>query len=62
MATNGYYKSTMHRVINPMGEDSNKPHFSLPLFLHPRPEVRLSEKHTAGSFLKERLGEIGLKR
>lgn len=32
---------------------------ALPAF---RPEVRLSEKHTAGSFLRERLGEIGLVR
>lgn len=60
MATQGYYQSTLHRVINPVGESARTPRFSLPLFLHPRPEVRLSERHTAGSFLKERLGEIGL--
>jgi hypothetical protein len=33
----------------------------MPLFLHPWPEVRLSDRHTAGSYLDERLREIGLK-
>jgi hypothetical protein len=30
----------------------------LPLFLHPRPEVVLSKRHTAGSYLTERLREL----
>jgi len=33
----------------------------MPLFLHPRDEVKLSNKYTASSYLKERLLEIGLK-
>ncbi len=34
--------------------------FSMPLFQHPRDEVKLSEEYTAGSYLEERLNEIGL--
>jgi hypothetical protein len=33
----------------------------MPLFLHPRPEVRLSARHTAASYLDERLRELGLR-
>jgi len=61
MASGGYYKSTTHQVVNPLGEDSSKPRLSMPLFLHPHPDVRLSETHTARSYLHERLKEIGLK-
>jgi hypothetical protein len=32
----------------------------LPLFLHPRPDVMLSERHTAGTYLTERLTELGV--
>jgi len=60
MASQGYYKSTTHQVVNPRGPEAKLPRFSMPLFLHPRPEVRLSEKHTARSYLDERLCEIGL--
>lgn len=60
MASNGYYKSTTHRVVNPVGSDSKLPRYSMPLFLHPRPEVLLTEKMTAGGYLKQRLTEIGL--
>jgi len=60
LASNGYYKSTTHQVINPSGEMAYKPRYSMPLFIHPRPDVRLSEKHTARSYLEERLREIGL--
>ncbi len=59
-ATGGHYISTTHRVINPAGSDATKPRYSMPLFIHPRPEVRLSERHTAGTYLEERLREIGL--
>jgi isopenicillin N synthase-like dioxygenase len=61
MATNGYYRSTPHRVVNPEGVGAARPRLSMPLFLHPWPEVRLSDRHTAGSYLDERLREIGLK-
>jgi isopenicillin N synthase-like dioxygenase len=59
-ASQGYYKSTTHRVVNPMGPDATLPRYSMPLFLHPRPEVQLTEGLTAGEFLKQRLREIGL--
>ena len=39
----------------------NKSRFSIPLFLHPRQDVILSNRYTAGSYLLERLKEIGLK-
>lgn len=60
MASQGYYKSTTHQVINPSGPDALKPRYSMPLFMHPRPEVRLSPIHTARSYKEERLREIGL--
>ena len=61
MATDGYYRSTPHRVVNPAGEEASRSRLSMPLFLHPWPEIRLSDHHTAGSYLEERLREIGLK-
>lgn len=60
-ASAGYYPSTQHRVVNPTGEGSKKSRVSLPLFLHPRPDVVLSDRHTAGSYLDERLRELGVK-
>lgn len=59
-ASAGYFPSTSHRVINPDGTDKTKSRISLPLFLHPKPEVVLSERHTAGSYLQERLRELGV--
>lgn len=61
-ASQGYYPSTIHRVLNPTGEEAKKSRISLPLFLHPRPDVVLSERHTAGSYLNERLIELGVKK
>ena len=59
-ASGGYYPSTTHRVINPEGSDKTKSRISLPLFLHPKPEVVLSDRHTANSYLMERLRELGV--
>ncbi|WP_341503904.1 2OG-Fe(II) oxygenase family protein [Gallaecimonas sp. GXIMD4217] len=59
-ASGGYFPSTSHRVINPEGMDKSKSRISLPLFLHPKPEVVLSERYTADSYLKERLRELGV--
>lgn len=55
----GYFTSTTHRVINPPETQPNQSRISLPLFLHPRPDVVLSERHTAKSYLQERLRELG---
>tara|TARA_R110001583_G_scaffold1920_8_gene14537 strand:- start:863 stop:1702 length:840 start_codon:yes stop_codon:yes gene_type:complete len=60
-ASQGYFPSTSHRVINPTGDNATKSRISLPLFLHPRNEVVLSEKHTHASYLLERLKELGVK-
>jgi isopenicillin N synthase-like dioxygenase len=60
-ASNGYFPSTTHQVINPDNHIDNKSRFSMPLFLHPRDEVVLSKKYTAKEYLDERLREIGLK-
>tara|TARA_R110000868_G_scaffold8205_1_gene42407 strand:+ start:6053 stop:6925 length:873 start_codon:yes stop_codon:yes gene_type:complete len=60
--SNGYYPSTQHRVLNPTGEAATQPRMSCPLFLHPRPEVKLSERYTADSYLHERLVELGLRK
>lgn len=59
-ASNGYFPSTSHRVVTPAGTDNRDGRMSLPLFLHPRPEVVLSDRYTAGSYLKERLDELGV--
>ncbi|MCX5742504.1 MAG: isopenicillin N synthase family oxygenase [Proteobacteria bacterium] len=71
--TNGLYKSTTHRVVNPT--DSSTERFSMPCFVHARREVDLTplascversggekkyESITAGDFLDRRLREIGL--
>ncbi len=59
-ASGHYYPSTTHRVINPEGQDQGRSRISLPLFLHPKPEVVLSDRYTADSYLKERLKELGV--
>ena len=59
-ASQGYFPSTTHRVINPLGEDMQESRMSLPIFLHPRPEVVLSARYTAESYLNERLQELGV--
>ena len=72
--SNGFYKSTTHRVVNP--DNSRDRRFSMPFFVHPRSEVDLTplpefversggQRHfeaiDAGSYLNRRLQEIGLK-
>ncbi|GLR71152.1 2OG-Fe(II) oxygenase family protein [Agaribacter marinus] len=59
-ASGSYFPSTTHRVINPVGTDVTKARISLPLFLHPRPDVVLSDNYTAESYLQERLRELGV--
>ena len=61
VCSNGYYPSTIHRVINPIGDATRLPRYTIPVFIHPRDEVILSDQYTARSFLDERLMEIGLK-
>ncbi|HTM63773.1 MAG TPA: 2OG-Fe(II) oxygenase family protein [Gammaproteobacteria bacterium] len=58
--TQYYYKSTTHRVINPVDENQFRSRYSMPLFLHARCDVRLSDKYTAKEYLDERLREIGI--
>ncbi len=57
-ASGAYYPSTVHRVLNPEGADRAKSRISLPLFLHPRREVVLSERYTVGSYFDERMREL----
>lgn len=61
MVSGGYYPSTTHQVVNPGSTSQNTARFSMPLFLHPNDHVWLSKDYTAGSYLEERLKEIGLK-
>jgi isopenicillin N synthase-like dioxygenase len=74
--TNGRLKSTTHRVVNPPIEQWSDPRFSMPFFLHPKPDMSLAclnscidkdhpkiyADQTAGEYLDERLKEIGLKK
>ncbi|WP_129136162.1 2-oxoglutarate and iron-dependent oxygenase domain-containing protein [Luteimonas sp. YGD11-2] len=74
--TNHVYPSTIHRVVNPPGEQARQPRYSVPFFLHPNPDYlidvlpscisddnpsRYPEPITAHGFLEERLREIKLK-
>ena len=70
--TNGLYKSTTHRVVNP--GDASSERFSMPCFVHARTDVDLSPlpscvartgetkypRISAGDYLAQRLREIGL--
>jgi isopenicillin N synthase-like dioxygenase len=71
--TNGLFKSTTHRVVNP--KDAHTRRYSMPMFVHPRNEVDLTpHPHfvamtggtpqypsiNAGDYLHQRLKEIGL--
>lgn len=72
--TNGVIPSTTHRVVNPDDVSTNR--FSMPFFVHPRPEVSLRVLDncrgegfptpppdiTAQGYLDERLEELGLTR
>lgn len=60
MCTQHYYVSTTHRVVNPEGQVDNVSRYSMPLFLHARKDVRLSEQYTATEYLHERLRQIGI--
>jgi isopenicillin N synthase-like dioxygenase len=74
--TNGYLKSTTHRVVNPPKEKWGEPRYSIPFFLHPVGKMPLNalaqcitesrpkafDDITAGEYLDERLIEIGLKK
>lgn len=58
--TNGFWPSTMHRVINPT-EGSEEDRMSTPLFFHPHDETFLSNRYqTSKAFLQERNTEVGL--
>lgn len=72
--TNDRLISTTHRVVNPPEHKWSEPRFSIPFFLHPRPEARLDcipscvsdkkpakyDESSANEFLMQRLREIGL--
>ena len=57
-ASGKYYPSTVHRVLNPTGDSAKKSRISLPLFLHPRREVVLSERYTVETYFNERMEEL----
>ena len=60
LASQDYFPSTTHRVVNP-DASVNQSRYSMPIFLHPRPDVMLDKDLSAGAFLQQRLKEIGLK-
>jgi isopenicillin N synthase-like dioxygenase len=74
--TNGVMKSTTHRVVNPPREKWGTSRYSIPFFLHPVGKMPLNalsncitnerpkafDDITAGSYLEQRLREIGLKK
>ena len=71
--TNGLFKSTTHRVVNPVHANTRR--YSMPMFVHPSNDIDLTPHHamvaltggvatfpsiTAGEYLHQRLREIGL--
>ena len=71
--TNGRLRSTTHRVVNPVGEAAQRSRYSMPFFLHFRPDYLIeplpqcvAEGETAQppilahDYLLQRLREIGL--
>jgi len=71
--TNGLFKSTTHRVVNPSSKSERR--FSMPMFVHPRNSIDLTPRPefiamtsgtadyqsiSAGEYLHQRLVEIGL--
>lgn len=73
--TNGKLRSTTHRVVNPMGEAARRARYSMPFFLHFRPDYVIEtlpsciDSESAGEvpppissheFLLQRLREINL--
>ena len=71
--TNGLFRSTTHRVVNP--PEITQRRFSFPFFVHPRKEINLSPMEScvsktggvkkypnisAGEYLNKRLKEIGV--
>jgi isopenicillin N synthase-like dioxygenase len=59
-ATAGYLPSATHRVVTPAANQQCHSRMSMPLFLHPRPEVILSQRYTAELYLSQRLCELGV--
>jgi isopenicillin N synthase-like dioxygenase len=61
VASGGYYRSTTHRVVNPIGAAARRSRYSMPLFLHPHPTAILSTTGlVAGAYLEQRLKQIGI--
>ncbi len=71
--TNGRLRSTVHRVVNPSGAAAHRARYSMPFFLHFRPDYLIETLPTcvedgdttpepilAHDFLMQRLREIGL--
>ena len=73
--TNGKLRSTTHRVVNPVGEAAYRARYSMPFFLHFRPDFMIEtlesclDPHRPGEhpapissheFLQQRLREINL--
>ncbi|MBO9601815.1 MAG: isopenicillin N synthase family oxygenase [Novosphingobium sp.] len=73
--TNDRLKSTKHRVVNPVGEAARRARYSMPFFLHFRPDFTIEtlpqcidaehpnlypEPLSSDAFLRQRLREINL--
>lgn len=65
--TAGRLPSTLHRVVNPVGEAARRARYSMPFFLHFRPDYLIDPLYeggedpiTAHDFLMQRLREINL--
>ena len=57
-ASGGQLPSTPHRVVNPASARANVSRIAMPYFLAPDLDLRLSDRYTAGAYLRERLEAI----
>lgn len=56
LASNRFFKSTTHRVVNPSSSITDR--ISMPLFVHPYSDTMLAPGFTAQQYLDQRLEEI----
>lgn len=62
-ASDHFYRSTTHRVVNPQGEAAKRARMTIPMFVHAQANAFISDRYpTAESYLDERLRELGLRK
>lgn len=58
LASGGYYRAALHRVMKPAGTEARDSRMSMPLFVHPADDVTLAPDCTATEFRAARVAEM----